>query len=546
MEGVGEKRESGFKDSNEVAHIKTHSSWQHPSYEPFEHAHLPSLASRPPPEPVVDAMRIASSLAALLLCALSFCQPNATSDLETLSKLASELPKCVLACAAKHADPSCPLTSMKCACQPISDAAMTCFFKSCKGWDAIYGSKVIDTTCGVLPENDDIKLRIQLWVSSALAGLVIAVRIASRLLPGVNQGAGGPGKLGWDDACVVLSFAMLLATFATIENSMHHGFGRGFSSVSSPDDIDTQVRGFLICSIFMVAAGAAIKASFLFFFARIFLCNGLDDLTWPILPWIGFNWRFKTVLLWTHVVNVVSCLALISMASVQCQPLSYYWTGWDGIHTGYCLYNKRIAPLTHIIAAVILDFWFLYLPIPIISTLRMSPWTKVGIMSMFSLGIIVTIVSLIRLYVLVREMQYEDLLSNYMEVAKWSTAEMPTAIVCACIPSLRWFSTRMLSGPYRRVFEQLWVRTASLCPGHRRTRRRHSQRLGGSTDGHHGSKYNKNTSLSMPSRPANGTIATTATTSNIASDGLGDDVGTPRVFIHSEGPQAVWVQAQTC
>ncbi|KAL8372134.1 hypothetical protein RB595_001771 [Gaeumannomyces hyphopodioides] len=463
MEGVGEKRESGFKDSNEVAHIKTHSSWQHPSYEPFEHAHLPSLASRPPPEPVVDAMRIASSLAALLLCALSFCQPNATSDLETLSKLASELPKCVLACAAKHADPSCPLTSMKCACQPISDAAMTCFFKSCKGWDAIYGSKVIDTTCGVLPENDDIKLRIQLWVSSALAGLVIAVRIASRLLPGVNQGAGGPGKLGWDDACVVLSFAMLLATFATIENSMHHGFGRGFSSVSSPDDIDTQ-----------------------------------------------------------------------------------YWTGWDGIHTGYCLYNKRIAPLTHIIAAVILDFWFLYLPIPIISTLRMSPWTKVGIMSMFSLGIIVTIVSLIRLYVLVREMQYEDLLSNYMEVAKWSTAEMPTAIVCACIPSLRWFSTRMLSGPYRRVFEQLWVRTASLCPGHRRTRRRHSQRLGGSTDGHHGSKYNKNTSLSMPSRPANGTIATTATTSNIASDGLGDDVGTPRVFIHSEGPQAVWVQAQTC
>lgn len=41
-------------------------------------------------------MRIASFLAALLLCGLSLCQSNATSDSEVLSKLVSDLPKCVV------------------------------------------------------------------------------------------------------------------------------------------------------------------------------------------------------------------------------------------------------------------------------------------------------------------------------------------------------------------------------------------------------------------------------------------------------------------
>lgn len=242
------------------------------------------------------------------------------------------------------------MTSLKCACQPTSDAAIACLFKGCKGWDLIrtrvalaigpsclsdshwplmankksaVGQKLIDKACRVVPPDDDVKLRIQLWVSAGVAGLVIAVRIATRLIPGLDRGAGGPRSVGWDDAAVVASFVMLLATFGVIEDSMRHGFGRGLTAASYPEEMDTQMRGFLIGSIFMFAAAAAIKTSFLFFFARIFLSHGLDDLTWHLVPRIGPEWRFKTVLLWTHVVNVVSCIALICMALVQCQPLSY-------------------------------------------------------------------------------------------------------------------------------------------------------------------------------------------------------------------------------
>ncbi|KLU93088.1 hypothetical protein MAPG_12029 [Magnaporthiopsis poae ATCC 64411] len=494
-------------------------------------------------------MRIASFLAALLLlCGLSLCQSSATSDVEVLSKLVSELPKCVLTCAMKHADPDCPLTSLKCACQPTSDAAMACYFDSCKGWDLILGQKLIDKTCGVVPLDDDVKLRIQIWVSAGLAGLVVAVRIASGMIPGLDRSAGGRTNLGWDDACVVLSFLLSLATFAVTEDSIRHGFGRGLTSASNPKDVDTQVRGFLIGSTLMFAAAAAIKASFLFFFARIFLSHGLDDLTWPLVPRIGPEWRFKTVLVWTHVVNVVSAVALICMALVQCQPLSYYWTGWDGMHTGYCFYNKRIAPLTHIIVTVILDFWFLYLPIPLISTLRMSIWTKVGITSMFSLGIIVTIVSLIRLYVLVREMQHEEMTSNYVEIAKWSTAEMPTAIVCACIPSLRWFFLRMMPDSFRRGLGKMWHKIAALWPGYRRKQRRRSQRLDENADESYENKYKKRKQLStFDSYAYTTTVTTTTNTANrasIALEELGSGGGTPGLFVHSEDPEAAIAQSE--
>lgn len=140
-------------------------------------------------------------------------------------------------------------------------------------------------------------------------------------------------------------------------------------------------------------------------------------------------------------------------------------------------------------------------------------------------------------------MQHEELVSNYVEIAKWSTAEMPTAIVCACIPSLRWFFVRIIPDSFRCGLKQMWHRIAALWPGYRRNQRRRSQRLDENANGPHGGKYKRRNPLSTFGSSAYATTVTTTTNTanrtSIALDDLGSGGGTPGLFVHSEDPEAV-------
>ncbi|KAF5519204.1 hypothetical protein CGCA056_v009027 [Colletotrichum aenigma] len=81
---------------------------------------------------------------------------------------------------------------------------------------------------------------------------------------------------------------------------------------------------------------------------------------------------------------------------LKCQPIQHYWNGWDGEHAGKCLSLQNIV-LTHVTINVCLDVWMLILPLTQIYKLKLPLRRKISVMAMFSLGIFLTIVSIIRI-----------------------------------------------------------------------------------------------------------------------------------------------------
>ncbi|KAM5349615.1 hypothetical protein ACJ41O_006120 [Fusarium nematophilum] len=142
-------------------------------------------------------------------------------------------------------------------------------------------------------------------------------------------------------------------------------------------------------------------------------------------------------LIWGTLVFTIVCLAVfVVLALAQCQPVSYYWQGWDALHDGQCL---GINSLAWAIAAVsiALDFWMLGLPLSQLVHLQMHWKRKLAVASMFVVGTFVTVVSILRLRFLVAFGNSINPTWDAYSTCYWSIIELNVAICCACMPNLR-------------------------------------------------------------------------------------------------------------
>ncbi|KAF9775620.1 hypothetical protein IL306_006254 [Fusarium sp. DS 682] len=91
-------------------------------------------------------------------------------------------------------------------------------------------------------------------------------------------------------------------------------------------------------------------------------------------------------LIWGTIgISALGMVVFDILAITQCQPISFYWTGWDQLHKGHCL---GINPLAWSIAAVsiILDIWMLAIPIWQLVQLQMKWQRKLAVAVMFTVG----------------------------------------------------------------------------------------------------------------------------------------------------------------
>ena len=84
--------------------------------------------------------------------------------------------------------------------------------------------------------------------------------------------------------------------------------------------------------------------------------------------------------------NVLVSIIFTFCVIFQCTPVSHFWTGWDGLHEGYCLSQWTMFLAGGIIATA-LDIYFVVLPIPLVIRLQLSRPKKLLTAGMLSLGI---------------------------------------------------------------------------------------------------------------------------------------------------------------
>ncbi|KAI5363644.1 hypothetical protein Slin15195_G092960 [Septoria linicola] len=113
------------------------------------------------------------------------------------------------------------------------------------------------------------------------------------------------------------------------------------------------------------------------------------------------------------------------------------------VDTGICN-NINAQGWTSAAFNVILDVLTLGLPLPMLWKMTLNKRKKFLVLLMFSVGFFVTVVSILRLQVLVEFGDSQNLTWDYRAVEYWSTIEIHAAVICACMPSIRNLIRRFL------------------------------------------------------------------------------------------------------
>ncbi|KAF4454292.1 hypothetical protein F53441_3166 [Fusarium austroafricanum] len=337
------------------------------------------------------------------------------------AELAAQLPKCDIQCVTQAIPQSpCSMTNTTCLCTDKTFAGLTqaCVLKNCTVKDSLTLMRVQNLACGVPVKSQQNKFRINVLVACILAEICVILRIYSKLKIF--------GKLGPDD------YAILIAGCATVPyiwlacRLADLGFGLNIWDIHPFERLYELLRLFWIDQIMYSVHLYSTKISILFFLRSIFTTQ-----------------EFKRLTVFIGVFVCLAGAATMITTGLQCLPASYNWTSWDREHKGHC---NDLNLQTYAFGGINMacDIVILVLPINHLWKLQVKGRQKIQLFVMFSLGIVVTVFSIIRLPFLISLGKTTNPTWEYVEVTIWSIWETELGMVCASLPAIR------------HLFKHLW------------------------------------------------------------------------------------------
>jgi hypothetical protein len=217
-----------------------------------------------------------------------------------------------------------------------------------------------ETTCGA-PIRNKSRPYYALSISfGTISGAIVVLRFFSRLA--------SKAELGRDDYFVAATLAIgIPSTVISVHGIVSNGLGRDIWTLT-PQQITGFIHTFYAMEILYFAEVALLKLSLLFFYLRIFPGAKVRRLLWA-----------------TIIFDVVFGVAFVVIAIFQCQPISYYWTSWDGEHQGTCLDVNGLA-WSNAGISILLDAWMLGLPLSQLVSLQLHWKKKIQVALMFIVG----------------------------------------------------------------------------------------------------------------------------------------------------------------
>lgn len=174
--------------------------------------------------------------------------------------------------------------------------------------------------------------------------------------------------IGLDDYLIVISMLGGIAYCALNEAGLvPNGLGKSEWSLSF--DQITRVQIYLYATAALYVFDVAVtKLSMLAFYGRLFPTLVVQHLA---------RGTFAFVVLWGTAYGFFSLF--------QCRPVSYFWTEWDGEHSGKCVGSLRVI-LSHASLGIAIDVWMIIIPLWQLARLNMDWKKKMGVVLMFLVG----------------------------------------------------------------------------------------------------------------------------------------------------------------
>ncbi|KAK8152882.1 hypothetical protein BKA80DRAFT_227481 [Phyllosticta citrichinensis] len=298
-----------------------------------------------------------------------------------------------------------------CTAQQLNGQLTLCVAANCTIPEGLQTKNVSLTACGA-----EVRDQSSTFSTIGIVGMVVAF-LAFLLRMAASIGKTGRA-VSWDDWTMLLLVILAIppAVFAPI--LADNGMGKDIWTLT-PEQITNVLHYYYFGEIFYVVALGISKISVLFFYLRVFPAKD-----------------FRMIIYATMGVCVVYCIVFGIVTALQCSPVSYAWTQWDGLHEGKC---NDIHIQGYVAAAVniLLDVIVMVLPLKHLAGLNLGIKKKLMVMAMFSVGIFIVLTSIIRLESLVHFANSQNITWDYFEAGYWSLIEVYVSIICGCMPSHR-------------------------------------------------------------------------------------------------------------
>lgn len=243
-----------------------------------------------------------------------------------------------------------------------------------------------------------------------MSTVAVCMRLISRKLSSL--------RFWWDDGFIAFGLFLLYGNFALNILDIHYTTGiHEHSSSSDLIDVSKVLNKLFYAEEALYAVSiTVIKTSVLLFYYRIFgvrpdVRKAIYALEALVTAW-GVATFFTTIF--------------------QCTPVSAVWERPSGAHcvnqAGF-LYGTAI-PNT------LVDIALLVLPLCVLWALHLDKKKKIGVSLVFSVGFVVCVLSVVRIWS-VTTLDQDHITQSYVKPLIWSTVETNVGITCACLPTLQ-------------------------------------------------------------------------------------------------------------
>ncbi|KAK4160576.1 hypothetical protein QBC43DRAFT_219563 [Cladorrhinum sp. PSN259] len=369
----------------------------------------------------------------LVLCLLASLQPvnaakheaSSQSDRLSVAEAIAALPQCATPCLrAAMTNSTCGHNDFDCLCEDpkyYTDSAY-CVHRECTVRQTLTTKNLTYEMCGHPGEGDGTLLPT-FFTFFGLAIVAVLLRLIAR---GMTN-----AYFGWDDLANFCAAASCAAFTALNVDLIGNGLGKDLWFVQF-EDITRILQLFYANMLLYTLTRFLIRMSIILFYMRIF----------PAGP-EGINARLGKIIVASLVFNIVYNLSFFLAVMFQCQPISYYWFGWeadqpDSAHpmSGKCG-NGNILAWVAAITGIAFDLWLIALPFPQLLSLNLHWKKKLMAGTMFTVGAVVIVISLVRLKTINQFTRTVNPTKDTADLCLWSGIELDLGVVCPCLPSFR-------------------------------------------------------------------------------------------------------------
>ncbi|GIZ47643.1 hypothetical protein CKM354_001072800 [Cercospora kikuchii] len=366
-------------------------------------------------------MRFLWTLVALFatLCA---SQDAGQSDLQRALGIVQQMPECARTClveAVAASGQSAGNIDIASSCSNTTATAgiEACALSTCKIREQLVAKNLTEQLCQ-RPVRDAESFSIASIVGIALAAVAYIMRLLSKVRFPCERGARIDTDFWWDDFTITVAMALLIPITAL--SNVLTGLGVGKDVWTIPFDKLPQIlKVYYVDEILYLTALPTIKIAICCTYLRIF-----QHKNFKLLAYIAIA------------LNVAYAITFILITAFQCTPVNLAWDNWDKSLPGRCN-NINAQSWASAAFNIALDLVVVVLPMPMLWRMNLNTRKKILVMLMFSVGSFVTFVSILRLRLLVKFGNSQNLTHDYKQVGAWTVIEVDTAMVCACMPGIR-------------------------------------------------------------------------------------------------------------